>query len=602
MGSFERVANIAGIGSLIAGGLVFAQTITKFTANIGLIIVACLLGSAALVGKEINRIAGLAGVTLGLTSLVLSKIHPLLLHSMSDLFQDGLFEVKDLVFLERIIFLSAAAIGVWGLYWLTKRPTLTTGILKEHPLDLSVTRDSPVVIKHMDRYLHTLVVGTIGTGKSSRVLKPMIEQDLKAIKAGHKIGVTVIEPKGDLAEDVANMAKAMGVPVIFINPDDPATPKFNPLAIGDADTAAEIARTVFKNLFGRQDPFFSNNQQQAIRSTVQLLRKLKGRNVTLEDAQFVLRNFEHLKVLVQTLEEREGTSSLVEYFRRDVLAPQMQDKVYQWLLGLRLQLDNILGNPLIKNVLVGQSDIDLDDHLAEGGRVLVVNTAMHLGTLGDFFGQFVIMHLENAVFRRPGTEWTRIPHALYIDEFPRYANADFERLLAIGRSFRCATTIAVQNTGQIVLEENKQFRDITLGLCRNKIILNTDNADDAKRFAAEMGQVEVIEKHLSYKRHWTVFFPWREEGLREEKRRKERFDYTQIMEIPKFHAIVRVTQNGQAQPPVMIPLKLSEYDTRKKQKPKVKKHTGKLVIKDLPEMGPKLDIKIPKAEEEESWF
>lgn len=602
MERLKKLTNFAGACSIAIGGLIFVRGMVQFTANISLMIIAVVLGSISSVGDKNYRVAGFAGIVLGLTGLALSKIHPWLSRVMSGFFQEGLFEIKDLMFLERISFLLIAGIGIWGMYWLARRPSVTTRIPKEHPLDLSVTRDSPVVIKHMDRYLHTLIVGTTGTGKSSRVLKPMIEQDIKAIKAGHKIGVTVIEPKGDLAEDVANMAKAMGVPVIFINPDDPATPKFNPLAIGDDNTAAEIARTVFKNLFGKQDPFFSNNQQQAIRSTVQLLRKLKGKNVTLEDAQFVLRNFDHLKVLVKTLEEREGPSSLTEYFTRDVLASQMQDKVYQWLLGLRLQLDNILGNPLIKNVLVGQSDIDLDDHLAEGGRVLVVNTAMHLGTLGDFFGQFVIMHLESAVFRRPGTEWTRIPHALYIDEFPRYANADFERLLAIGRSFRCATTIAVQNTGQIVLEENKQFRDITLGLCRNKIILNTDNADDAKRFAAEMGQVEVIEKHLSYKRHWTIFFPWREEGLREEKKKKERFDYTQIMEIPKFHAIVRVIQNGQAQPPVMIPLQLSEYDARKKQKPKVKRHTGKLVIKNLPETAPKLDIKIPEAEEEESWF
>lgn len=601
MEALKKIAGLAGIGGLLLGGFVFAQAMARFNANFRLIIVACLLGILGMIGEKAFKISGLAGAVLAVNALILNKVHPALLRSAGKLFHPGLFEAKDLAFLERVVFGLVAGLSVLGAYQLFRSPALKARVIKEHPLDLSVTRDSPVIIKHMDRYLHTLVVGTIGTGKSSRVLKPMIEQDLKAIKAGHKIGVTVIEPKGDLAEDVANMAKSMGIPVTFINPDDPATPKFNPLAIGDDNTAAEIARTVFKNLFGKQDPFFSNNQQQAIRSTVQLLRKLKGKNVTLEDAQFVLRNFDHLKVLVQTLEEREGPSSLTEYFRRDVLGPQMQDKVYQWLLGLRLQLDNILGNPLIKNVLVGESDIDLDDHLAEGGRVLVVNTAMHLGTLGDFFGQFVIMHLQSAVFRRPGTEWTRPPHALYIDEFPRYVNLDFERLLAIGRSFRCATTIAVQSTNQIVLEENKQFRDITLGLCRNKIILNTDNADDAKRFAAEMGQMEVVEKQLAYKRHWTLFFPWQEDTMREEKKKKDRFDYTQIMELPKFHAIVRVTKDGEAQPPVKIPLYLSEYDSKRKWQRKVKKPSGKLVVSHLPEVEPGLEVIIPK-EEKTSWF
>ncbi|MHB8928886.1 MAG: hypothetical protein ACYC9Q_14790 [Bacillota bacterium] len=48
--------------------------------------------------------------------------------------------------------------------------------------------DTPLVIRHKDRYLHTLVAGTTGTGKTSRVLKPMIYQDLLAIKRGLKAG------------------------------------------------------------------------------------------------------------------------------------------------------------------------------------------------------------------------------------------------------------------------------------------------------------------------------------------------------------------------------------------------------------------------------
>jgi len=55
---------------------------------------------------------------------------------------------------------------------------------KRESLDVVVGthKGKPIVLKHNDRYLHTLVVGTTGTGKTSRVLKPLIWQDLQAIK------------------------------------------------------------------------------------------------------------------------------------------------------------------------------------------------------------------------------------------------------------------------------------------------------------------------------------------------------------------------------------------------------------------------------------
>lgn len=54
-----------------------------------------------------------------------------------------------------------------------------------------------------------------------------------------------------------------------------------------------------------------------------------------------------------------------------------------------------------------------------------------------------ILHFQQAVFRRQGAEQSRTPHILYIDEFPRHMNLDFQRLLAIGWSFTCAIVLAL---------------------------------------------------------------------------------------------------------------------------------------------------------------
>ncbi|MBC7239241.1 MAG: TraM recognition domain-containing protein, partial [Chloroflexi bacterium] len=230
--------------------------------------------------------------------------------------------------------------------------------------------------------------------------------------------------------------------------------------------------------------------------------------------------------------------------------------MYEHILGLRLQLEDITGNELLRRVLMGKSDINLDRHLSEGG-VLVVNTAMgRLGKLGDLFGQFVMMHFQYAVFRRPGKEEERTPHVLYVDEFSRYVNPDFERLLAIGRSFRCACVLALQTTSQLLLEEKPAFRDVVLENCRNKIVLSLGSAEDAKRFAAEFGEDPVVSRSRTLRRDFAALPVYREEGLREDEKLFQRFPYTRLMELPGFTCVYRIVRDGRPLRPGTARLKL----------------------------------------------
>lgn len=432
------------------------------------------------------------------------------------------------------------------------------------PLDVRVAHRgrSPVVIAHEDRYLHTLVVGTTGTGKTTRVLKPMIWQDLQAMRQGHLLGVTVIEPKGDLAEDVAAMARSLDLPLTYINPEDPATPRFNPLE-GPTDTVAEIMRTVLSALFGRQEAFFRQVQEMACRNTTKLLKQVLGDDVTLAHMIRALRDLPYLEQeLLPVAKRRYGQTALVDYFEREVLGA-LRDKLYQYALGLRQQLEDIAGNALLSRVLLGRSDIDLDRHLAEGG-VLVINTAMgQLGKLGDVFGQFVTMHFQNAVFRRPGTQTTRPPHALYIDEFPRYLNPDIERLLALGRSYRCAVVLAVQTTAQLLPDNSRAFRQSVLECCRNKIVLTLGSSEDAELFAREFGEHAVRRLEPTYRYLRGLLGMWVPDGLRATERLQKRFPYTFLTELPRFQAVVRVVTGGLPQPPVLCNLRPCDWDLRR---------------------------------------
>ena len=617
------VENIFWPISIASGVLAYLALLNETHYANWFIIISAVTGILAVVIGTVRHavraiLTGVIGLSLGLSAWFGYRLYQNAEGWLTGVAQTGWITPSEIRFAKGLIILFPA-IAVIAIALLIRqaqiikvsdfKPQLQkTG--KKGPLDVEVCKvgNRPVIIKHHDRYLHTMCIGTTGTGKSSRVLKPMIEQDLKAIAKGEKLGVTIIEPKGDFADDVAAMCRSMKVPYIYINPLNPATPRFNPMS-GEPELVAEIMRTVLRSLFGRQEAFFRLNQEVAARNTALLVKKIKGEDATMLDMVEALREQSILAMMVSNLERAEGESALTQYFKTEVMG-DMKDKMQQFTLGLRLQLEDITGNQMMRRVMIGKSDVDLDKHLAEGG-VLIINTAMgELGKLGDAFGQFIMMHFQQAVFRRKGTERTRTPHVLYIDEFPRYVNPDFERLLAIGRSYRCATVLALQTTAQMVHEDRPTFRDIVLETCRNKIILNLGSEEDAKRFSKEFGEYELLKQTPSYKRDGMLIIPWRLDSMREEFRTKERYSYTDLMELPRYHAVVRTVVDGQPQQPVLGKLELSNWDRqRRKKKPARKDLTGKLEI-DMPTsdlQDKKLDIIFDEQTEEnvdieESFF
>ncbi|MEK5039161.1 hypothetical protein [Sporosarcina sp. FSL K6-3457] len=73
---------------------------------------------------------------------------------------------------------------------------------------------------------------------NATILKPMIYQLLLQKKRGVPLGISVVEPKGDVAAMVNEMCLEMDIPCIHVDPDKPNSASFNPME-GDTDTVAE---------------------------------------------------------------------------------------------------------------------------------------------------------------------------------------------------------------------------------------------------------------------------------------------------------------------------------------------------------------------------
>lgn len=404
-----------------------------------------------------------------------------------------------------------------------------------------------------DLFTHMLVVGPTRCGKTATLLKPMIYQLLLQKKRGVPLGLSVVEPKGDVAMMIHEMCGEMDMPCVHVDPTKSSSDRF-PVMKGDVDDVAEATVTVLKSMFGKQEAFFAIVQELAGRNITKLLKRLYHDDVHLGDVLRTMRDPILLEDKVAELAKREGETDLVQFFRSELLGAQ-KEKYQQFVIGLRAQLENLTSNAHLEPILTGQSNFDIDRHFAEGG-ILAVNTAMgKLRKAGDAFGQFVIMHLQSGTFRRPGTENSRIPHILIVDEYSRYINPDVELFLSIAAEYRTAGIFAIQSLGQLEVEAGKisarAMKQSIMTSCRSKIAFGGLSADDAIEFSREFGKKTIIRRESTFKQQTIVpnILP---ESYRDTEKEEDRIRYTQLMDgLPRFHFVAKLLQEGTPMPPVL---------------------------------------------------
>lgn len=413
-----------------------------------------------------------------------------------------------------------------------------------------------------DMFTHMLVVGPTRCGKTATILKPLIYQLLVLKAKGVPLGLSVIEPKGDVAAMVNEMCFEMGIPCTHIDPMISNTAQFNPME-GEINAVAEATVIVLKGLFGKQDAFFATVQELSARNVTKLLKELHGDNIDIVDVMNTLRDERVLAAKVAELKARDGMTDLVHFFESELLG-SMKDKYRQFVIGLRAQLENVVSNDALRQIMTGKSSFNIDEHYAKGG-VLAVNTALGmLRTSGDAFGQFLIMHLQNCAFRRPGTEFTRIPHFLIVDEYSRYINPDVEIFLNLAAEYRVAGIFATQSLGQLELESGKisakGMKRAILGGCRNLVVFGGIKSEDAKDFAEEFGKDKILMRQSTYKNSILLpnLFP---DSYRDTEIEEYRFDATDLMDgLPRFHFVHKLLQDGHPQKPALAKGQLVRRD------------------------------------------
>lgn len=502
----------------------------------------------------------------------------------------------------------------WKGKWLQKLAKLEK---KESWPDIelgpSTKNGEMVVLPGRDRTLNTMIIGSIGTGKTAALALPMIQSDLdhmvdyindfpkiyhredfltEEVGGRYLNGLSIIEPSNDLCMKSLQLVKAHGIPdeaITYINPLDPNTPSINPMR-GPVDKVAEVFAQVIAGLNDSKDGgnfFFEQAQRNHLKHYIYLLKLHDTeKEVTLDmlldmynNPQLVRSMHVMLKTTIPTeidiIEDRDERNywkivqGIDEWFDLNLLPKMIRsgpmmineydeqgnqlyyDAKEEHVQGLRNILNDIGANPLIRRVLFGKSDFDFDRHMAIGG-ILLVNTAKgEMVQLARVLGKIVLMNLQNATFRRlPNVSPF---HHILVDEAPDYLYNSFREFPAQSRKYKVIITTLQQTIAQLADQFGEHYMTTLIGTMRNRMVYGDVPGYDADYFSKMFGEKFVYEEGQSE----MSVSPLQEDpvsrsGSSYSKVRDQAMSGGDIMFQDAFQCAVKIVVNNKPMPVVQI--------------------------------------------------
>lgn len=330
------------------------------------------------------------------------------------------------------------------------------------------------------------------------------------------LGMTSISPDYDSISHMIEVANNYNIKYNIIDPNNPDSVGLNPFVYENPLKAAGVFNLILRTMYqGTQQDIVKTNLEnyatQAIENICILLKATypivyKDRDYlpTLEDVVKILNNFDLVESLCETLESVEEIAEQynvqLSYFKKNFYkdAPGRANMEQAALYSSSI-FEKLIRYPGVKKIICDRkNNINYDDALANGEITFVCTRRGDLGpNVHKTFGLFFIILMQNAVLSRPGNESTRIPHFLYIDEFPEFISKATEPIFTLYRKYKVGTTISTQTLAQLGAS-NEKYKQTVTSNCANKIVFGGGDTAENEWWSKEFGNIRQWKFSQSY--------------------------------------------------------------------------------------------------------
>jgi hypothetical protein len=342
-------------------------------------------------------------------------------------------------------------------------------VFRGETIDVKVSDD--------DRRRHIYMIGQTGTGKSN-LLKNMIAEDIRAGK-----GVAVIDPHGDLVEDVLGLIpKNRSEDVIVFDPGDID----NPVGLNmlEYDFRRPEEKTfivnellnIFDKLYDLKTtggPMF----EQYMRNALLLLMEDAnpsggGEPATLmevprifSDAEFRKRKLARIKNPV-----------VIDFWEKEAVKAGGEAALSNVTPYVTSKFNNFTANDYVRPIIGQVKSAFSFREAMDNGKIILINLSK--GRVGDvnanLLGMIMIGKILMAALGRTDTaEDKRRDFYLYIDEFQNFATDSISVILSEARKYRLDLTLAHQFIAQL----SDKIRDAVFGNVGSLISFRIGNKD-----------------------------------------------------------------------------------------------------------------------------
>jgi hypothetical protein len=352
----------------------------------------------------------------------------------------------------------------------------------------------PVRLAPEDRLRHLYVVGQTGTGKST-LLESLAREDMEAGR-----GVAVIDPHGDLAERLIGAVPEGRIEeVVYFDAGDTDFPiGLNILEAQAPEERQYVLQDlpeIFYRLFdpgrtGIIGPFF----EHLLRGAVLTLTADPGSPGHVFDIPRLFLDPEFREARTQGLSDPLAR----EYWHEYELTTDFHRSEYLgWFIA---KFDRFRTNPVLRNICgQGRTPFSLREVMDRGGIFIANLSVGRIGLVNaSMLGMFLVLKLQAAALGRASEPASaRRPFHVYADEFQLITSASFSDLLAGGRKYGIAVTVANQYVAQLPAET----RDAALSTVGSLVAFRV-GAEDAGLLAPRLLPLEAVD--LMYLSNFTA--------------------------------------------------------------------------------------------------
>ena len=322
---------------------------------------------------------------------------------------------------------------------------------------------SPVSLSLEQRLRHTYMVGATGTGKSTLLLK-MIVQDIQ-----NGMGLGVLDPHGDLIDAVlAHIPPERYQDVVLLDAADAEYPVGLNILSAHSDLEKTVLSSDLVAAFRRLSTSWGDQMTSVLGNAVLAILDSAEGGTLLELRRFLVERDYRTRFL-ETVRDPE----IVYYWQREypLLSGRPQGPVLT-------RLDAFLRPVLIRNMVGRRECLDFQGILS-GRKIFLAKLAQ--GLIGQenayLLGALVVSKLHQAAMARQAkTAAERPPFFLYIDEFQHFITPSMADILSGARKYGFGLVLAHQELRQLA-EGEREIANSVISNPATRICFRLGDAD-----------------------------------------------------------------------------------------------------------------------------